>query len=59
MEIGPMKIVQEHRTHWYGIHVIQEDGHYWIMDDNGGEEHVGTAFPTGEQLDAYRDAVTS
>ncbi len=52
-------MVTEHRTRWYGIHVIQEDGHYWIMDDKGGEEYAGVTFPSDARLDAYRAAVTS
>lgn len=49
--------MREHKTRWYGIYVIQQDGHYWIADDRGGEEYIGTAFPTDERLDAYRDVV--
>lgn len=50
------EMVETHATRWSGIHVVTEDGQYWIMDDNGGEEHVGVSFPSDEQLDAYREA---
>lgn len=50
-------MVTNHKTRWYGIHVVHEDGQYWIMDDNGNEEHVGVQFPSDERLDAFRDAV--
>ena len=52
-------MVKTHKTRWTGIHVITEDGQYWIMDDNGGEEYVGLSFPSDEDLDRYRDAAVA
>ena len=56
---------QNYRTAYAGIYIQREltDGartqrdHYWIMDDNGGEEHVGITFPSSERVDAYRNRV--
>lgn len=44
------------RTHYVGIHVQQQDEHYWIMDDNGNEQYCGTERPSLAQIDAYRDS---
>lgn len=52
-----MPTVTNRPTKWSGIYVTSEAGHYWIMDDNGGEEYVGTAYPTDDRLNAYHDAI--
>ncbi len=57
MENRPVSEIETYKTRWAGIHVVTENGHYWIMDDNGGEEHVGIEFPSDERLDTYRNEI--
>jgi hypothetical protein len=45
-------------TKWIGIHVVCDDGHYWITDDRGNEEHCGSEFPSDARLEAFRNEVT-
>ena len=44
-------------TRWYGIYVQEQDGHYWIADDNGNDEYCGHTPPTDSMIKQYRDAV--
>lgn len=46
-------------TPYCGIHVQQQGEHYWIMDDNGGEQYAGRTRPTAAQVDAYREAAVA
>lgn len=43
------------KTCWYGIYVTFDNGHYWIVDDNGGEEYCGRQYPSDAQLNSYRN----
>jgi hypothetical protein len=44
-------------TAYYGIYVVEEDGHYWLTSDHGCEDYIGTGYPTDTQVDDYRDRV--
>ena len=44
-----------YKTRWSGIYVVADDGHYWIMDDYGNDEYIGTSFPTDNKIESYRN----
>jgi len=48
--------VINHDTRWYGVTVVEENGHFWILIDSC-DYYMGTTFPTdsmiSEQLDMY------
>ena len=44
-------------TKYYGIYVQEEDGFWWIVDDNGGELYFGIVRPTILDVDEYRNRI--
>ena len=44
-------------TRYYGIWVQKENGHFWIMDANGGEQYIGTHAPSEQDITDYRNAI--
>jgi hypothetical protein len=46
----------ESPTKYYGIYIVEDNGHYWITDSMGGEQYVGTECPAEFQIDDYRNA---
>lgn len=45
-------------THYYGIWVQKDEGHFWICDAHGGDEYIGTTAPTAAQIDCYRAQIS-
>lgn len=42
-------------TKYYGIWIQEQNGHYWIFDDEGGNLYCGEVEPTPELVASYRN----
>ena len=40
-------------TDYHGIVIQHENGHWWLMSDDGDESYVGTRPPTAGEIDEF------
>lgn len=50
-------MIFQYSTKYAGIYVQENDGHFFVIDDNGCDEYMGRAYPAQAAIDAYRNEI--
>lgn len=43
------------KTKYYGIYIMEANGAYWIVDDNGNDQCFCHVVPTETDIENYRN----
>ena len=46
------------KTKYYGIQVEQEDNYWYLFEDSNGDDQWFDHYPTEQEIEAFKTAVT-